>query len=77
MQHPGQRIQIDMKFVPPACITSKGERYYQYIATDEYSRLRYLKAYEEDFTYSSANFLKNAAAFFKKTRLWYGLCADR
>ena len=66
MQHPGQRVQLDVKFVPIGCITAKGERYYQYTAIDECSRLRYLKAYEENSTYSSADFLKNAAAFFKK-----------
>lgn len=66
MQYPGQRVQIDVKFVPLACITSKGDRYYQYTAIDEYSRLRYLKAYEENSTYSSADFLKNASVFFKK-----------
>jgi transposase len=66
MQYPGQRVQIDVKFVPLACITTKGERYYQYTAIDEYSRLRYLEAFQEHSTYSSADFLKNAAAFFKK-----------
>lgn len=66
MRYPGQRIQIDVKFVPTSCITAKGERYYQYTAIDEYSRLRYLEAFEEHSTYSSADFLKNAAAFFKK-----------
>lgn len=66
MQYPGQRVQIDVKFVPSNCIVSKGEKYYQYTAIDEYSRLRYLEAFEERSTYSSAIFLKNAAAFFKK-----------
>jgi hypothetical protein len=66
MQHTGQRVQIDVKFVPLACITNKGERYYQYTAIDEYSRLRYLEAFEEHSTYSSTVFLKNAVAFFKK-----------
>jgi transposase InsO family protein len=66
MQHPGQRVQIDVKFVPLSCITTKGERYYQFTAIDEYSRLRYLEAFEENSTYSAACFLKNAAAFFKK-----------
>ncbi len=66
MRYPGQRVQIDVKFVPLACITTKGERYYQYTAIDEYSRLRYLEAFEESSTYSSAIFLKNAAAFFRK-----------
>lgn len=66
MQYPGQRVQIDVKFVPLTCIATKGERYYQYTAIDEYSRLRYLGAYEENSTYSSADFLKNAKAHFKK-----------
>lgn len=66
MQYPGQRVQIDVKFVPLACITTKGERYFQFTAIDEYSRLRYLEAFEENSTYSSAVFLKKAAAFFKK-----------
>jgi len=66
MQYPGQRVQIDVKFVPLTCITNKGEKYFQYTAIDEYSRLRYLEAFEEHSTYSSAVFLKNAAAFFKK-----------
>jgi transposase InsO family protein len=66
MQYPGQRVQIDVKFVPLSCITTQGERYYQYTAIDEYSRLRYLEAFEEHSTFSAACFLKNAAAFFKK-----------
>lgn len=66
MQRPGQRVQIDVKFVPLSCIATKGERYYQFTAIDEYSRLRYIKAYEEHSTYSSADFLKSAVAFFKK-----------
>jgi transposase len=66
MQYPGQRVQIDVKFVPLSCITTKGERYYQFTAIDEYSRLRYLEAFEEHSTYSAAVFLKNAMAFFKK-----------
>lgn len=66
MQYPGQRVQIDVKVVPLSCITAKGERYYQYTAIDEYSRLRYLEAFEEHSTYSSTVFLKNAMTFFKK-----------
>lgn len=72
MQYPGQRVQIDVKFVPLACIAANGERYFQYTAIDEYSRLRYLEAFEEHSTYSSAYFLNNAAAFFKK----YGFCIE-
>lgn len=66
MTHPGQRVQIDVKHVPAACLVgdAKGQRFYQYTAIDEYSRLRYLEAFEEASTHSSAIFLENAAAFF-------------
>lgn len=66
MTYPGERVQIDVKFVPRSCIADPSLRLYQYTAIDEYSRLRYLEAYDEHSTYSSTVFLKNAAAFFKK-----------
>ena len=49
MQYPGQRVQIDVKVVPAACIVgdSKGQSFYQYTAIGEYSRFRYLEAFEE------------------------------
>jgi len=68
MTYPGQRIQIDVKHVPAACLAGelKGQKLYQYTAIDEYSRLRYLEGFEETSTYSSTVFLDNAIAFFKK-----------
>lgn len=59
MLYPGQRIQIDVKFVPSACLTgeAKGKRFYQYTAIDEFSRWRYVEAFEEHSTYSSMIFL--------------------
>jgi len=67
MLYPGQRVQIDVKFVPSSCLVgeAKGKRFYQYTAIDEYSRLRYVEAFEEHSTYSSATFLKNTAKFFR------------
>ena len=61
MQYPGQRVQIDVKFVPAACIVgeAKGQNFYQYTAIDEYSRFRYLEAFEEHSSYSSAVFLEH------------------
>ena len=61
MHYPGQRVQIDVKFVPAACIVgeAKGQNFYQYTAIDEYSRFRYLEAFEEHSSYSSAVFLKH------------------
>ncbi len=59
MQYPGQRIQIDVKHVPAACIVgdAKGKKFYQYTAIDEFSRFRYVEAFEESSTYSSAQFV--------------------
>ena len=65
MTYPGERVQIDVKVVPRACCVD-GLRLFQYTAIDEFSRLRYLGAYEEQSTYSSADFLKKAYAFFKR-----------
>lgn len=66
MLYPGQRIQIDVKYVPSACLVgdAKELRFYQYTAIDEFSRMRYLEAFEEHSTYSSTAFLKNAVRFF-------------
>ena len=66
MKYPGQRVQIDVKFVPEACIVgdAKGQKFYQYTAIDEYSRFRYLEAFEEHSTYSSAIFLEHMLKAF-------------
>ena len=51
MSYPGQRVRIDVKVVPLACMAPNAdglqERYYQYTAIDEYSRLRYVAAFKE------------------------------
>ena len=66
MQYPGQKVQIDVKFVPSACIVgdANGQKFYQYTAIDEYSRFRYLEAFEEHSTYSSAVFLEHLIKAF-------------
>ena len=66
MQYPGQRVQIDVKFVPSACMAgdAEGQRFYQYTAIDEYSRFRYLEAFEEHSSYSSAVFLDHLQKHF-------------
>ena len=69
MRFPGERVQIDVKFVPEACIVgdAAGEKFYQYTVIDEFSRWRYLEAFQEHSTYSSAQFLEHLikAAPFK------------
>ena len=52
----GQKIQIDVKFVPSYCVTN-GKKYYEYIAVDECSRWAYRQMYDEHSTYSSYQFL--------------------
>ncbi len=58
--YPGQRVQIDVKYVPNECIgfASHHSRYYQITAIDEYSRKRYLELVEENSTYTTSEFLK-------------------
>ena len=66
MTHPGERVQIDVKVVPRRCIADPELRLFQYTAIDEFTRLRYLGAYEEQSTYSSADFLQKAVAWFAR-----------
>ena len=69
MTYPGQRLQVDVvdvKVVPRKCIADPQLRLFQYTAIDEFTRLRFLAAYPEQSTYSSADFLK-------KLVKWYAL----
>lgn len=53
----GQKIQIDVKYVPKYCVAD-GNKYYQYTAVDECSRWTYREMYDEHSTYSSKDFLE-------------------
>jgi len=55
-EYPGQKIQIDVKFVPSYCVAN-GQKYYQYTAIDECSRDVFREMYDEHSTYSSKDFL--------------------
>ena len=74
MTYPGQRVQVDVKVVPRRCIANPGLRLFQYTAIDEFSRLRFLAAYPEQSTYSSANFLKKLQEWYAPA---YGWSASR
>lgn len=67
MYFPGQRVQVDVKFVPSSCIVgdAKGEKFYQYTAIDEYSRFRYIAAFKEHSSHSSALFIDQLVKAFK------------
>lgn len=67
MDHPGQRFQIDVEVVPSACLVNSrviGKHFFQYTAIDEYSRWRFVEAFEEQSTYSSALFLEHLVKAF-------------
>ena len=69
MMHPGERVQIDVKYVPAKSLTKEVKerdgRYYQYTAIDEYTRQRVLWASREHSTYASVEFLKVIIKKFK------------
>lgn len=56
-EYPGQKVQIDVKFVPAYCVAN-GHKYYQYTAVDECTRYCFREMYDEHSTYSSLDFLK-------------------
>ena len=66
MTYPGQRVQVDVKVVPRACIADPELRLFQYTAIDEFTRLRFLAAYPEQSTYSSSDFLKRLTRWYKR-----------
>lgn len=55
-EFPGQKVQIDVKYVPRECSVD-GKQYYEFIAVDEYSRWTFRYMYEEKSTYSARDFL--------------------
>lgn len=69
MTHPGERVQIDVKYVPLKSLTKevkeKDGRYYQYTAIDEYTRQRVLWASKEHSTYASTEFIDIVKRKFK------------
>lgn len=69
MTYPGQRIQVDVKVVPRRCITDPELHLFQYTAIDEFTRLRFLAAYPEQSTYSSADFLKKLVKWYARRGL--------
>ena len=64
-KYPGERVQIDVKYVPKASLY--GEKLYQYTLVDEFSRWCYREIHAELNEYASNIFLRNAvkAAPFK------------
>jgi len=68
MTYPGERVQMDVKYVPRECLTKElreqGERYYQYTAIDEYTRVRCISFSKEKSTYESDKFVEKVLRSF-------------
>ena len=66
--YPGEKIQIDVKYVPKECMTKElreqGEKFYQYTAIDEYTRIRYTWFTNEHSTYMSSEFVKRVVRYY-------------
>lgn len=67
MKVPGERVQIDVKYVPEKCTKAmgKGTKLYQFTAIDECTRKRYLEGFTDNSSYSAAVFVQNAVKYFK------------
>ena len=66
--YPGDKVQIDVKYVPKECMSPElqnlGEKYYQYTAIDEFTRIRYTWFTNEHSTYMSSEFVKRVIKYF-------------
>jgi transposase InsO family protein len=56
---PGERFQMDVKYVPRQCLVGAlaGKKLYQYTAIDECTRWRHVAIFDELSTYNSVEFL--------------------
>lgn len=67
MRFPGERIQIDAKHVPFSCLSLREpDKFYQYTAIDEYSRVRYIEGFNDNSSYTAMVFLMHTLEFFYK-----------
>ena len=67
MKYPGQRVQIDVKFVPASCLVGDAALdggFFQFTFIDEYSRFRYLEAFKEHSSCSAAEFIRHCVKKF-------------
>ena len=59
-KYPGEKVQVDIKYVPAECIKFPcyGTRYYQITGIDEYSRKRVLKIVKEKSTFETSKYVR-------------------
>ena len=64
----GEKWQIDVKFVPTACLgplVAPDKKYYQYTCIDEASRERFLYWYDEHTPSNTIDFVKRCIAYYQ------------
>lgn len=61
--YPGQRVQMDIKYVP-SDLTSYKQKFYQYTVIDECSRMRYVAYHDSIWNKKSVQTLKEAQEYF-------------
>ncbi|MBP3635358.1 MAG: transposase [Bacilli bacterium] len=59
-EYPGDKIQVDIKYVPKECLlfNTMDKKYYQITAIDEYSRKRVLEIVDEKSVTNTSKFIK-------------------
>ena len=59
-QYPGDKVQVDIKYVPRECLLfdTQDKKYYQITAIDEYSRKRILEIVDEKSVTNTSRFVK-------------------
>lgn len=59
-QYPGDKVQVDIKYVPQECLLfdTQDKKYYQITAIDEYSRKRKLEIVDEKSVTNTSKFVK-------------------
>lgn len=71
LTYPGEKVQIDVKEVPYACLRGAlrrdGKRLYQWTAIDECTRIRFVYGFEEHTPENTVKFLKMLVKIFPFT----------
>jgi transposase InsO family protein len=62
--YPGQRVQLDIKYVPSERC-QRGRQFYQYTVIDECTRMRYMAWHDSIWTQYSVETLKAAQQYFR------------
>ena len=65
-QYPGDKIQVDIKYVPRECLLfdTFDKKYYQITAIDEYSRKRILEIVDEKSVTNTSRFVRTLEGIF-------------